>query len=482
MAVSPRDYLIRPDAGAPEGGWRTPLPTLPALFAAAYAAGALTLPQAARVAALRARAVRRLPAGAMAAVALPAQKLAALLAGRSGPPLAVAAENAPRASVVAGDPDAVGALPAELGARGVRARRIAVDYASHCAAVEPLEAELTEAPAGLEPAAVSTPFLSTAGAGWLSGPELTADHWYRNLRSPVLFGPAVETLLEAGLRTFVELGPHPVLAYAVQETAGQPGAAAFATGSLRRGEGGVRRFLLSAAEAYVHGAEVDWAAAYGDRGRAGPRAWPAGALPTYPFRRRRYWLADRRTDRTDRTDSRARSARRLGAAAECGGTAGTGTGVRGRRARPRRRGRRGSGPAPPGARRDLGAGWAARWTWRRPRRWCSTTRPYAGWRSTWGSGCAASGGRGPAAPARAPRRTGRCRTGCRRCSDGPVPGAGVRSPWRRWPRPRSCGRRSPLRRPPPGPCCCAGTPPAGGPPGPWPSGSRSRAVRRPASY
>lgn len=180
---------------------------------------ALPLPQAARVVAVRARAVRGLPAAAMAAVSLPARELTARLAGRDGPPLAVAAENAPRASVVAGDPGAVGALLEELAAEGVRARRIAVDYASPCAAVEPLGAGLAEALAGLAPGPASTPFLSTAGGGWLAGPELTSDHWYRNLRSPVRFGLAVEMLLEAGFRTFVELGPHPVLTYAVQETA-----------------------------------------------------------------------------------------------------------------------------------------------------------------------------------------------------------------------------------------------------------------------
>ncbi|MFJ7260766.1 beta-ketoacyl synthase N-terminal-like domain-containing protein [Streptomyces globosus] len=257
-------------------------------IAAAYTAGALTLPDAARIVALRARAVRRLPPGAMAAVSLPARELAARLAGRGGPPLAVAAENAPDASVVAGEPSAVEGLLAELSAEGVRGRRVAVDYASHCAAVEPLRAELSEGLAGLAPRPVSTPFWSTAGGGRINGPELTADYWYGNLRNPVAFAPAVASLLESGFGTFVEVSPHPVLTYAVQGTAERAGADVLAAGSLRRGDGGLGRFLLSAAEVYAHGAAVDWAAACGGR-----RPGPVEALPTYPFQRRRYWQATR---------------------------------------------------------------------------------------------------------------------------------------------------------------------------------------------
>ncbi|MFJ2823192.1 beta-ketoacyl synthase N-terminal-like domain-containing protein [Streptomyces toxytricini] len=277
LAALWRSYGVEPDAvvGHSQGE-----------IAAAYAAGALTLEDAARVVALRARAVRRLPPGAMAAVSLPAPELAARLAGRAGPPLAVAAENAPDASVVAGEPAAVDALLAELAAEGVRGRRVAVDYASHCAAVEPLRAELAEGLAGLAPRPVSTPFRSTAGGGRIAGPELTADYWYRNLRNPVAFAPAVASLLESGFRTFVEVSPHPVLTYAVQATAERAGAEVLAAGSLRRGDGGLGRFLLSAAEVYAHGAAVDWAAACGGR-----RPGPVEALPTYPFQRRRYWLA-----------------------------------------------------------------------------------------------------------------------------------------------------------------------------------------------
>ncbi|WP_329812596.1 hypothetical protein, partial [Streptomyces sp. GSL17-113] len=57
-------------------------------------------------------------------------------------------------------------------------------------------------------------------------------------------------------------------------------------GSLRRDEGGLDRFLASAAELWVRGVDVDWTALFAD---ARPRTVD---LPTYPFQRQHYWLVD----------------------------------------------------------------------------------------------------------------------------------------------------------------------------------------------
>src|SRR6185369_1549076 len=91
---------------------------------------------------------------------------------------------------------------------------------------------------------------------------------------------------------FVECSPHPVLTPAI--------GVGRATGTLRRHDGGWRRFLTAAAEAHVHGLDVGWAAAvagaasHGPGGPSGPAAGDLVDLPTYPFRRRNYWLNRRR--------------------------------------------------------------------------------------------------------------------------------------------------------------------------------------------
>ncbi|WP_157382811.1 type I polyketide synthase, partial [Nonomuraea coxensis] len=83
---------------------------------------------------------------------------------------------------------------------------------------------------------------------------------------------------------FVEVSPHPVLVGDVGEICGDAGVAAGVCGSLRRGEGGPGRLLVSLAQAWVQGAPVEWAAVLG----GGPR--PRTQPPTYAFQRSRHWL------------------------------------------------------------------------------------------------------------------------------------------------------------------------------------------------
>jgi len=259
-------------------------------IAAACVAGALTLRDGARVVALRSQAIARGLAGdgGMVSLALPAEETRARLERWEGG-LEVAALNGPSATVVAGEQRALDELLADCEERGDRARRVQVDYASHSRHVERIEGELARLLADVRPGsarAAAVPFFSTVESDWLGEAAVDAGYWYRNLRQTVHFQPAVRELAEQGYGTFVEVSPHPVLTSAVQETleqrAGESGPAA--SGTLRRGEGDLGRFLLSVAEAWTHGAAVDWARVF-----AGTGAVPV-ELPTYAFQRRRYWV------------------------------------------------------------------------------------------------------------------------------------------------------------------------------------------------
>ncbi|MFB4301800.1 SDR family NAD(P)-dependent oxidoreductase [Actinomadura sp. NTSP31] len=248
-------------------------------IAAACVAGALSLEDAARVVALRSQVIARRLAGrgGMASVALPVEEVSSRLTDG----LEIAAVNGPGAVVVAGDPGALDDLIARAEADGVRARRIPVDYASHTSHVEAIEGELAELLDGLVPQASQIPFFSTVEGRWLDTTELDAGYWYRNLRRPVRFAAAAETLAGDGFRAFVEVSAHPVLTPSIAEIVTEP---SVAVGTLRRDDGGLRRFLLSLAELHVRGVAVDWTAVFA--GSAPRRV----ALPTYAFQRERYWL------------------------------------------------------------------------------------------------------------------------------------------------------------------------------------------------
>ncbi|MEV5597084.1 acyltransferase domain-containing protein [Streptomyces sp. NPDC052496] len=277
--------------------------------AAAYIAGALSLDDAARIVALRSSMVASLAgdSGGMASLALPAGEVETLLRVRGvDGRLAVAALNGPRSTVVTGAGEALDELVAHCAAGGVRARRIPVAYASHSPGVEPLRDRLVHALDGITPRRAGIAFYSTVTGGLLDTLELDAGYWYRNLREPVRFDPAVRALAAAGHGTFVESSPHPVLTLAMRETLDDLGTDAVVTGSLRRDEGGWRRFLTSVATVHVNGTDVAWPASAADV----PRAL-RGVLPTYPFQRQSYWLEPAATAASSRKLSR-RLSRGLG--------------------------------------------------------------------------------------------------------------------------------------------------------------------------
>ncbi|MFD9396980.1 SDR family NAD(P)-dependent oxidoreductase [Streptomyces sp. NPDC060000] len=249
-------------------------------IAAACVAGALTLEDAAKVVALRSKALTALAGqGGMLSVALSAAALDPLLAARPGR-LWLAAVNGPQACVVSGDPAALDELDARLRADTVRTRRIPVDYASHSAHVETIRAHLLAELADITPRRAPVTFCSTVTGSPLDTTGLDADYWYRNLRGTVLLEKATRTLLEQGYRTFVETSPHPGLTIALQDTAADTGHDAAVVETLRRHDGGPRRFLTSLAQAHAHGVPVQW----------GYQGTSRLALPTYAFQRERHWL------------------------------------------------------------------------------------------------------------------------------------------------------------------------------------------------
>ncbi|MEU4550110.1 type I polyketide synthase, partial [Nonomuraea dietziae] len=254
-------------------------------IAAACVAGALTLEDAAKVVALRSRALIRLSGtGGMLAVALPAAETQARLEPWEGR-LWVAVHSGPASCVVAGEAGALEEFTAACG-ESVRVRRIAVDYASHTPLVEPIADELAAALDGVRPHDTGIAFCSSLAGQFIEPARLTAGYWYDNLRNPVLFDEAIRACAGPGTPLFIEVSPHPVLGADADDSCHAAGITAGVCASLRRGAGDWPRFLAALAHAWVLGAGVDWLTALG------PAPHPTADPPTYAFERRRYWLGD----------------------------------------------------------------------------------------------------------------------------------------------------------------------------------------------
>ncbi|MFE3828111.1 type I polyketide synthase, partial [Streptomyces sp. NPDC059092] len=252
-------------------------------IAAAVVAGALSLDDGARVVALRSRALARLAGhGGLMAVALPVERTEELLR-EWGDELCVAAVNGPSSTVVAGARTVLDELTARCREEGVRVRRVPIDYASHSPAVERIRDEMYEALAPVVARPATTTIVSSVTGEAIEGTELDADYWYRNLRGPVRFDTAVRRVLDAGHRVLVEVSPHPVLTVGMAETVEDHGVEAEVLPTLRRDDGGWRRYLGALARAHTHGVAVDWPAVLAAHRPA------RVALPTYAFQRRVHW-------------------------------------------------------------------------------------------------------------------------------------------------------------------------------------------------
>ncbi|MDN5747440.1 MAG: acyltransferase domain-containing protein, partial [Pseudonocardia sp.] len=257
-------------------------------IAAAHVAGALSLDDAARVVALRSRALRAIAGrGGMVSVALGADAVRERIRALDLP-LTVAAHNGPAATVASGSADAVAAFVEACTADGLNARRIGVDYASHCDHVDAVRAEILAGIGLVTPTRARCGFLSTVTGGLLDTRELDSEYWFRNLRSPVRYAEGVAALLDSDHTTFVEVSPHPVLTVGTHDVAHDRGQVSCAVlGTLRRDTDEPTAFLTAAAQAHAHGVAVRWDAVVAD-------ALPV-PLPSYPFRPRRLWMPSPQT-------------------------------------------------------------------------------------------------------------------------------------------------------------------------------------------
>lgn len=249
-------------------------------FAAAALAGVMPLADAARLVARRGRMMQALPAGSMLSVRLGAAELRARLPDA----LSLAAENAPNASVVSGETDAIEAFRATLEGEGVACRLLHTSHAFHSAMMDPVLDAFRAEVAAVPLATPRMRIVSTLTGLPLTDAEATSpDYWARHMRHTVRFSPALLHVLEDGTHAFLEVGPRPSLALLARQHSQSRGRTIVA--SLGDGPADERTAWLGAAGAlWSAGAAIDTGAFDHRENRRRVR------LPTYPFERKRHWI------------------------------------------------------------------------------------------------------------------------------------------------------------------------------------------------
>jgi acyl transferase domain-containing protein len=254
-------------------------------LAAAHVAGVFTLEDACALVAARGRLMQSArDDGTMLAVQASEEEVTARLAGLEDR-LAVAAVNAPQATVVSGDETAAEQVAAHFRAQGRRVTRLAVSHAFHSPHMDEVLDEFASVAARLAGGEPRIPVVSNLTGAVATAEELRSpDHWVRHVRETVRFADCVHSLADLGVTRYVELGPDGTLTGLAQATLEERDTSAVVVSALRRSASEHVSLLLALAAVHVAGGAVDWPAlcAPGER---------HVALPTYPFRGRRYWLS-----------------------------------------------------------------------------------------------------------------------------------------------------------------------------------------------
>ncbi|MEV0440491.1 beta-ketoacyl synthase N-terminal-like domain-containing protein [Streptomyces spectabilis] len=249
-------------------------------YAAACAAGILTLPDAVRLVAERGRLLGSVPAGAMAAVRLPYADVAGLLP----PGLSVGAVNGPEQCTVSGPADGVRRFVEEQNRRGVKTQLLRISTAGHSPLTEPILPAYADFLRELPLHKPEIPFLSDTTGDWSEPSAVTSvSYWTEHLRRPVRFDAVLSRLFGAPESMLVDLGPGRALSSLARQHPGrnadQPIVAL--TPHPTEEAADAATLLTGVGQVWAAGGRIDLRALHDDERR---RRVP---LPTYPFERTR---------------------------------------------------------------------------------------------------------------------------------------------------------------------------------------------------
>jgi thioester reductase-like protein len=250
-------------------------------ISAACLAGALALSDAVCLVAGRARLMAALPpGGVMAAVNCDEATAREVGAGQGG--VAVAAVNGTADVVLSGADGEVRVIADALTAAGYRVRFLNVSHAFHSPLLEPMLAEFGDLLGTIKVRMPEIPLISNVtGRPWGSA-ELEPGYWIRQARGTVRFHDGIRHMHADGIRTFVEVGPQPVLTGLARKSVDDPGCVWLTT--LSRDADDRADLLRTLGALHLRGCRVGWERVHSSR-----RLHRVPG-PGYPWEHERFWF------------------------------------------------------------------------------------------------------------------------------------------------------------------------------------------------
>ncbi len=248
-------------------------------------ADVFSLEDAVRLVTARGTLMHRVPSGGAMASIWAEESVVRQLMAKVAPSVTVAAMNGPLNTVVSGDEDALAILLNEMDRSGITYRKLRISNGFHSPRTEPILGDLEQVASGLEQRAPKLPLVSNlTGELFTAAPDKS--YWSQQLREAVRFGDGMRALGKLECRTFLEVGPHPVLLPMAQACLGADGKSANWIATLSRQKPDAESITEMLVALYLAGQAIDWSAVHAES------SWRRIPLPTYPFNRERHWIKE----------------------------------------------------------------------------------------------------------------------------------------------------------------------------------------------
>lgn len=263
--------------------------------AAAHVSGALSLEDAIKVIFYRSHLQQKTAGmGGMLAVSVPKASALQLIEEYSDR-VSVAAINSPASVTLAGESAALNALEKKLNADNIFCRPLKVEVPFHCVVMDLIKDELISSLQSIKPKETVIPLYSTVTGNIISGRQLEADYWWRNVREPVEFAKTIIAMDDC--EVFLEVGPHPVLTQSMNECLSAR-KSPIVLGSIKRQQDEQAALVSTLGALHAEGYPINWANIVQGQ---------FVKLPNYPWQRLSYWreseisIQDRIGNRSKRT-------------------------------------------------------------------------------------------------------------------------------------------------------------------------------------
>ncbi len=253
-------------------------------YVAACLAGVFSLEDGLRLVTLRGRLFDSLSTkGGMLSVALSEKDVTSFLVPNSS----ISVINKPDNCVVSGTEEAISTIAKQLEKQGIDCSRIHIQVAAHSAQIDPIIPAFKEFLEQIDFQLPTIPIISNLSGTYVEPKEIASvDYWVNHLRQTVRFSDGLGTLLKEDKVLFVEVGPGQTLStFAKQHPLKNKSHTILP--SIRHPKEPTNDvwFLLKTLGAiWVEGQAINWDNYYR------PFDTQKIPLPTYPFKRDRFWI------------------------------------------------------------------------------------------------------------------------------------------------------------------------------------------------